>query len=85
MGCFQVWAGLIVNVLMVRHVDILRPKLEDLALLQTCFGASHCGWRGGSRSEVPGRRGREGGRERAGVLWSERTECCCPQPEVRIP
>lgn len=53
---------LIVNILMVRQVGILRPKL---ALLQKCFGASHCGWRGVSRSEAPGRR-RERRREGEG-------------------
>lgn len=61
---------LIVNILMVQQVDILRPKLEDLALLQKCFGASHCGWRGVSRLKSQVGEGREGGRKRVEVLWS---------------
>ena len=61
---------LIVNILMVRQVDILRPKLENLALLQKYFGASHCGVHLKSLKSQVGEGGREGGRERVELLWS---------------
>lgn len=71
LGCFRVWVSINSEYFMVQEVDILRPKLEDLALLQKIVFWSVSLWmEGASHFEVPGRRKGRGGRERVEVLWS---------------